>query len=71
MFTIQYWAEGLNGDPVLVSYQLRPHPMYWPANCPNALIFHGDVEVPPSLIEEALDWGWGYNPHTRCFYRLD
>ena len=47
-------------------------PMHWH---PRGEIVEVLVDIPEDvlnwLIEEAYKWGWGWNPHTRTFYRLD
>ncbi len=67
---IQFWKVTPEGTPKKVSYAIPAHPCYWPQNPPSVLI-EVKGEVPDWLIEEAASWGWGFNPHTKTFYRLD
>jgi len=70
MLKLRYWALGLNG-PVKIEREVPPDPAVW-GNNPTALVeVVGKIDYLEWLIEDAREYGWGFNPYTRSFYRLD
>jgi len=73
MLKVHYWvANPINNEPMLVEYEVSDDVRSWPS-APQALVYLA-VDLPQEvlewLVEDAQAEGWGFNPHTRCFYRL-
>jgi hypothetical protein len=74
MVVAEYWRADLYGDPVKHKYSLPLEPIYWPQDPPSILIrLEGkvDEQTLAEIVERARMLGWGFNPYTRTFYRLD
>ncbi len=67
--TIRFWRPDLNGQPQKIQYPLDPNPMFWPPIDDAVIELRGEVSNLEALIAAAQEFGWEFNPFTRCFYR--
>jgi hypothetical protein len=73
MLKVHYWvANPINNEPLLVEYPVSTDVRTWPTH-KNALVYL-TVDLPQEVLDFLVEYasfeGWGFNPHTRCFYRL-
>jgi hypothetical protein len=73
MLELRYWTADVSGRPVKVKAPVPPNPYCWPNIRTALIVVLGDYpeEFMEFLIEDAKECGWGFNPITRTFYRLD
>jgi hypothetical protein len=70
MFVYRCWVADMDGNPTKKQYQVPADPRVWPTRPSTGLVI--SLETPPEDLIRMAEWyGWGYNPHTRTFYRLD
>jgi len=67
---VEFYGVDLYGNPVKKTYSLPPDPSYWPTR-PSSILVRVLGKVNEHIIEKAQELGWGFNPHTQTFYRLD
>ncbi len=68
---LKFWRPDLNGQPQKVQCTLDPNPLYWPPINDAVIEVRGEVYDLDDIIAAAREHGWGFNPHTKTFYRLD
>ncbi len=70
---VEFWRSNQYDLPTKISYGVPLNPYNWPTyrDCLVKVLVPLPKEQLEGLIEQALALGWGFNPHTQTFYRLD
>jgi hypothetical protein len=73
MFVLEYWRQDpLSYRPVKDVIPVPQDPINWPI-VDGLIKVVGEIDDSflEAIVEKALELGWGFNPLTMTFYRLD